>query len=171
MELDDFKVRDVASYPEIENSKDCQRTVDVIRELAFSSEGELTAILNYVYQSTVTNKIKDDVAKVLEEIAVVEMTHLDMLMLAICDFGGNPKYKDAMGVPFNANCIKYQGKLKDMLQANIIAETEAIENYKKGIKLVENESLKKLFARIILDEECHLKIFNFLLGSVEFLSC
>ena len=171
MELDDFKVRSDGAYPEIENASNCPRTVDVLSELAFSREGELTGILTYIYQSTITNKTSSDIAKVLEEIAVVEMTHLDMLMLAICDFGGNPKYKDAMGVPFSSNYINYQGKLKDMLQENIANETEAIENYKRAIKLVENESLKKLFARIILDEECHLRIFKYLLDSVQFLSC
>ena len=58
-----------------------------------------------------------------------------------------------------------------MLEQNIIAETRAIENYSNAINKVSNESLKALFARIIEDEECHIKIFKYLKDSVQFLSC
>ena len=52
---------------------------------------------------------------------------------------------------------------------NIKAEEEAIRNYELGIDLVQNESLKLLFERIIKDEKKHIEIFKMLEKSVKFL--
>ena len=171
MSLDDFRVRGEGAYPIIVDAENCKDTVSVLSDLAFSCEGELNGILTYIYQSVVTNKMNEDVAKVLEEIAVVEMTHLDMLMLAITDFGGDPKYIDDMRKPYSTTCIEYGTRLFDMLKQNIVAEEDTINNYKQAIGLVKNKSLKALFERIIKDEECHLKIFKYLLENVKFMSC
>lgn len=172
MNLDNFQVRVDKKYPEITNAKNDPNTVAILKNLASSANAsELLGILTYVFQSVVADKSAEDIAKVLEEISVVEMTHLDMLLHAITEFGGVPKYEDAMGRQFHTNYINYNLRLKDMLDQNIMAETRAIENYSNAINKVSNESLKALFARIIEDEECHIKIFKYLKDSVQFLSC
>lgn len=172
MNLENFQVRKDTSYPEIVGAKNDPNTVAILKNLASSANAsELLGILTYVFQSVEADKSAEDIAKVLEEIAVVEMTHLDMLMHAITEFGGVAKYEDSMGRAFHTNYINYNLRLKDMLEQNIMAETRAIENYNNAIKKVSNDSLKALFARIIEDEECHIKIFKYLKDSVQFLSC
>lgn len=172
MDLNDFMVRSNEKYPEIVGANNDPNTVAILKNLASSANAsELTGILTYIFQSIVADKSAEEIAKVIEEIAVVEMTHLDMLLHAISSFGGIPKYDDSMGRPFNSNYITYNLRLKDMLDNNINAEMRAIENYGEAIKKVKNESLKALFARIIEDEECHLRIFKYLKDSVNFLSC
>ncbi len=170
MDLDNLELRKHDPYPEIVDANDDKHTVAILKNLATAREGELTAVLQYIYQSVESDKVMEDVGKILEEIAIVEMMHLDMLMHAITDFGGVAKYEDSYGNYFSTNCLNYTIKLKDMLENNIRAENIAIANYTEAIKHVSNNSLKKLFARIIEDEQCHIAIFKYLLNNVKFLS-
>lgn len=170
MELKDLELKSTLPYPEITGATDDPRTVAILKNLASSRESELSAILQYIYQSVVSSSVMEDVADVFEEIAIVEMMHLDMLMHAIVDFGGVPKYEDSQGNTFCTNCVNYSMKLREMLDANIKGEMAAIKAYEEAIKYVNNESLKALFARIIKDEECHLKTFKYIRDNVKFLS-
>ena len=170
MELGNIKVRLDKPYPKIVNATNDQMTVNIWKNLAGSRTSELTAVLQYIYQSVIADKSADEIGAIFEEIGIVEMTHLDLLMHAITDFGGTPKYEDSQGNQFNSNYINYTVKLKEMLNNNILAEQRAIEQYNEAIKRVKNESLKELFRRIIQDEELHIKVFKYLKDSVEFLS-
>ena len=170
MNLDNIRVRVDKDYPEIVGASDCKKTVNILKNLATSRHGELTAILQYTYQSVVADKFMDNISDILEEISIVEMMHLEMLMHAIVDFGGQPKYEDGQGQVFNSLNINYSMKLKEMLDNNINAEMMAIEQYRHAIDMVSNASLKNLFARIIEDENRHIEVFKEIRDSVTFLS-
>lgn len=170
MELKDIKVRMDAEYPEIVNADNNPKTVLVIKDLLSSRQGEITAIMQYFYQSRIANNVEDEISRILEEISVVEMGHMELLMNAIIDFGGTPFYNNSRNQPFNTTYVNYTTKLKDMLDADILGEQTAIRDYTNAQQLVSNESLKKLFARIIEDEQLHLQIFKRLRDSVSFLS-
>jgi len=170
MNFDDIRVRIDKPYPEIEDPVQCKKTVAVLKNLATSRRGELTAILQYIYQSVMSDSIREDIGGIFEEIAIVEMTHLDMLMHAIVDFGGMPKYEDSQGQIFSTSNINYSMKLKEMLDNNINDESMAIAEYKQAINMVQNRSLKDLFARFIEDEELHKEVFKKIRDNVTFLS-
>lgn len=170
MNLEEIKVRIDKPYPEIEGAVDCKRTVNILKNLATSRRGELSGVLQYIYQSIIADKYMDDLGGIFEEVAIVEMMHLDMLMHAIVDFGGVPKYEDSQGQIFNSSAINYTMKLKEILDNNIEGERLAIEQYRSAINSVANESLKKLLARIIEDEECHIEVFRHIRDNVTFLS-
>ena len=170
MDLNNILVKEKKDYPEIENAIDDNQTVAILKDLAFSKQGELAAVLTYIFQSTIADKSNDDLGELFEEIAITEMAHLGLLMHAICAFGGVPKYETSNGVPFNTNWVNYNAKLKDMLEQNIKGEQEAIENYNQAIKMVKNQSLKDLFARIILDEQKHVEALKQVRATVQFLS-
>ena len=61
-----------------------------------------------------SKKCTKSTASIFEEIGIVEMMHLDMLMHAISDFGGVPRYEDANGNFFNFANLNYTMKLKEM---------------------------------------------------------
>ena len=170
MDFKDLEVKIKQPYPEIIGAQDDAQTVAILKNLAFSRVGELSGVLNYIYQSVVADKTHEEIAQIFEEIGVVEMLHQDMLMYAIRDFGGNPKYEDSQGNFFNTVNLNYSMKLRDMLENNIRAESIAIENYNMAINRVKNQSLKDLFARIIEDEKRHLEIFKRIRDTVEFMS-
>ena len=52
--------------------------------------------------------------------------------------------------------------LEEMLNYNIESEKGAIEGYKKLIDMCECDNIKIVLARIIIDEENHIKIFEML---------
>lgn len=166
----DIRVRAEQDYPEIVDAKEDSQTVAILKNLAFAKEGELNAILTYIFQSTIADKSNPDVGRVFEEIAMVEMIHLSLLMHAITSFGGVPKYETANGYPFNCNQINYTTKLKDMLDLNIKSEQVGVENYKQAFTMVKNQSLKDLLERIILDEEKHIETLKHIRDTVQFLS-
>ncbi len=170
MNFSDIEVRINKSYPELINVQGDMQTVAILKNLLFSRVGELGGVLTYIYQSVIADKTDEEIASIFEEIGVVEMIHQDMLMHAISEFGGNPKYEDAQGNYFNTANINYSMKLREMLDNNIKAETIAIENYNIAISRVKNQSLKDLFARIIEDEKRHLEIFKQIRDNVEFMS-
>lgn len=170
MNFDDIKVRIDKPYPEITNATDDIQTVALLKNLANTRSGELRAVLQYIYQSVISDKTDEDIATIFEEIGIVEMIHLDMLMHAITSFGGTPDYVDSQRNFFNSGMVNYATKLKEMLDNNIQGETLAIENYRQAIQKVNNKSLKDLFARIIEDEQRHVEIFKTIRDNVKFLS-
>lgn len=170
MNLENIQVRINKPYPEIEDATDDKMTVGILKNLATSRASELSAILQYQYDATLTHFTDDEIAKIIDEISVVEMSHLSMLMEAIVMFGGLPKYEDSQGNIFATTGLMYPVKLKDMLMQNIEMEKGAIRDYREATIRVRNESLKKLFERIIMDEERHLEIFEKLLRDIKFLS-
>lgn len=170
MNFDDVEVKINKPYPQIVNAEEDLTTVVILKNLANSRVGESAASMQYIYQSVISDRTNEDIAAIFEEIGVVEMMHLDMLMHAISDFGGVPKYDDAQGNFFTTATLNYSLKLKDMLDNNIRAETVAIENYRNAIAKVRNQSLKDLFERIIEDERRHLEIFKRIRDNVQFMS-
>lgn len=170
MNLEDVEVRVNEPYPEIVNAVEDKNTIAILKNLLFSRVSELTAVLQYTYQSVVSAEIENEISDIIEEISIVEMMHMEMLMNAIKQFGGNPKYEDSFGNTFNAGYVYYSHKLMDMLNANIAGEKKAIEEYSNAIMKVKNESLKRLFERIIEDEKLHISIFKKIKDNVQFLS-
>lgn len=170
MNFEDIKVKLDAPYPEIENAIEDKNTVAILKSLATSNTGELEAVLQYTYQYVTVNNFNYEIADILEEISIVEMMHLDMLMHAIVDFGGLPKYEDGQGKTYNASNINYTLRLREMLENNIRGEEFAINQYTRAINLVSNKSLKELFRRIIEDERRHIEVFKTIRDNVTFLS-
>ncbi len=170
MGIKEILVKEGKPYPELENVVEDKHTIGVLKNLLSSKNGELTGVLQYIFQAVEADKTNEEIGKLFEEIAVVEMLHTDLLMNAITEFGGVPKYEDSYGNVFNGNYVNYSLKLKEMLEHNIKAETQTIEDYLVGIKSVKNESLKRLFERIVEDEKLHLEAFKILRDTVQFMS-
>lgn len=170
MNFENITVKIDKPYPEITNATDSVQTVAILKNLANSKGGELRAVVQYVYQSVIADRVEQEIASIFEEIGIVEMMHLDMLMHAITQFGGTPEYVDSQRNFFNTSIVNYTTKLSEMLDNNIQAENFAIDNYTQAIAMVDNQSLKDLFARIIEDENQHVKAFKQIRDSVNFLS-
>lgn len=170
MEITNISIRANSIYPEINNANNDPRIVAILKDLLSSRQGELVGVLQYIYQSRISQQIEPDFSAILEEIAIVEMQHVELLMDAIIDFGGLPKYENSRGQSFNTNYINYSSKLKDILDVNIQGEQQAISDYTNAQRMVGNESLKNLLGRIVEDEQLHLNAFKHLRNTVKFLS-
>lgn len=126
---------------------------------------EFTAISLYSFQHFVSDEVYKDYAEVIEGIAVVEMKHLELVGETIKLLGVKPAFTGSFynGTPWNGCFVNYTTNILDMLMEDIRSEEQAIRTYEKHICLINDNCIKKLLERIILDERLHLKLFNELL--------
>ena len=127
---------------------------------------ETTAIMLYMYQHYTLGLIDPEGAEVLEDIAIVEMGHHELLGKAIVRLGGDP----ILGADYrywNAGFVNYTRDYKKMMLVNIQAEENAIESYLKTIEALQTQSIKDMIACIIEEEREHIKMFRDLLKRAE----
>lgn len=145
-------------YPNVEG-KISQKTMALLMEAYAGKKSEFTAINTYTYQHYFASEINKDLAGVLIGISVTEMKHLHLLGEAIVAFGGKPLYSGAYSF-WNGAFVNYSERLDVLLQNDIINEKNAIDEYELLIESTDNDSLKKLIGRIIMDEQLHLTILE-----------
>ncbi len=155
----DLPTRSTLPFPVLTNVVPSAKTVQLLKKLCYSKGSELTAITTYLYQDWQLYPKYQDIANELEQISIAEMTHLDVLSNAIVAFGGTPNYSFEETFWTGKN-VSSSTRLPDIMYENIMAENKAIEDYEEAIKNVDNESLKKIFEKIIEDEKTHISIFQ-----------
>lgn len=155
------KYRVHEGYPKVTvNDSDRDQVILIFDDYA-SKDSELTAITQYVYAHVLAEQ--KEIADAFLGIAIVEMSHLDMLADVIKDADYNPKFRDSYNEVWNSNFVPYGRSTKDRLEIAIQSEIGAIEQYEYQTRVINNESLVSLLKRIILDEELHIEIFKKLL--------
>lgn len=128
---------------------------------------EMTAVNQYTYHYLKTSGCNPQIPEALRQIAEVELKHLYLLGLAICQLGVNPKLRtiDKNGANYwSARNIDYGRNIKDMLALDIELEHEQIKQYEKAIKRINNTQVRALLSRIIDDELLHAKILGDILA-------
>ena len=120
---------------------------------------ELTSVNQYFYHHIVSENIDKEISVMLENIAVVEMYHLEVLARLIFLLGEKPKYF-AQDDYWNGDYVYYGEDLLGQLEADLQGEYDAIENYEKNIEVIEDPYIINILKRIILDEEVHVRLFQ-----------
>jgi len=151
---------DPRPYPEVTATAPDPETVAMLKQDYAGMGSELTAITQYIFQ----NNSSDDetFANAMLQVAIVEMTHLDMLGDAIHTLGGTTEF-NADNKWWTAENVNYSLPRADMLRANIQAEQGAIDSYEKHARATKNESVRALLLRIADDERLHKAFFEGLL--------
>ena len=155
-------------YPPAKANAENERYARIIRNSFAGCESALTAMMTYLYQSIRFGDCADDLREMLAAIALCKMYHLRLLGELLVSLGSDPKYFYCM--PPNANSgtwwtaqptmVTYSKILGDALKADIEAEKASIEEHKNAINYVDDEGIRALLMRIVMDEEYHLKIFT-----------
>ncbi len=121
---------------------------------------EFTAIAQYFYHHIQLKGCYPDVAEALEEIAIQEMHHLELLAECIVKLGGDP----VLAVSTRKGVQWWRGNMADcskqfslMLLKDIQGEYAAIADYRSIISCIDDECVIALLERIILDEEEHIR--------------
>lgn len=123
---------------------------------------EITAIMTYSFQHFIC-PVKE-IAETMLGISAVEMKHMELLGEAITELGGYPIIGGR--TYWNGSYVNYTLDTKKFLRQNILAEETAILGYERTILNLNQDSLKQLLERIIIDEEIHIKIFKELLQTI-----
>lgn len=147
-------------YPKLMNIRQNIRYANLLYDSFAGKDGEVTAVMQYIYEHIELKRF-ESFSKILLDIAIEEMHHLDLLGNLIKKLGGKPYFINKEQCEWNSQNIKYHfGNVYNMLTYNIETEKKAIVEYRKVIKYTQNKSIKDLIERIILDEQTHLEIFN-----------
>lgn len=155
-------------YPEVRVNK---KDIEVAKDLLNSYAGRIsedTAIHNYVFQ----HMMQDDkeLKQILEGISIVEMHHLEILGQLIFALGLTPLFasvEEDHTKWFSGSYVNYEKNWQQTLQNNIFNEQVAIRNYEKIILKTNDENVKHILKRIILDERIHIEIFTKLLEQIK----
>lgn len=153
-------------YPNLTNISPNRKDVKLLKSLAFGNESELSAILTYIYQNVVLNPELGIMKEILEQIAIVEMHHYDLLSNAIVAFGGDPTLTDGNGNVWTGRNILTIINPKQMLLKDIAREQDAIRAYTRAARETNNLSLAQLFLRIIEDERIHIDLLEKMLSKL-----
>ena len=146
-------------YPELTVRSISRRDVAVLTDDYAGRESETTAIMQYAYQSYILKEKYPEVAKILERIAIVEMSHHEMLAKAIIESGGDPVIAGRHCF-WSGSAVNYTQSLCSVLKADLTGELGAIAAYKRTVAALTDKSVIALIERIILDEEVHVNIFR-----------
>jgi bacterioferritin len=123
---------------------------------------ELQVSIQYMWQHVLWKGVKAFAVKdELKKIAIQEMKHAEDIAERLAYLGGTPTTKPEP--------IMVGATLKDMLAQDAKDEESAIDMYKKAIALAAQENdqvTKRLFEKILADEEEHHDTFTGLLEEV-----
>ncbi|NLH00378.1 MAG: rubrerythrin family protein [Clostridiales bacterium] len=122
---------------------------------------EMSAVSVYTYQHIATPYGR--ISEVLRCISAVEMRHMKMLGSLIVSLGGNPRIAVKLGRGYNywsSQCISYETNPRIYLREDLACERAAITSYKLRITQIDDNAVRKVLERIILDEERHVELLT-----------
>lgn len=154
---------DVA-YPSLEGVEEDAATLKIISSAYAGEEGELKAVLQYIYQHILFDNMGcKSYAAILRKIAIAEMKHLEILGELILKLGALPVYSYLPPYPINyysARSVSYAKTPQKMILDDIAAEQCAIDAYTKMLCRLKNEQVAAVIQRIRMDETEHLATFK-----------
>ncbi len=128
---------------------------------------EMSAITQYINNENRMAGVMCPFTKAILGIAMAEMIHLQKLGELILLLGGSisytAKYRDGTQRLWTPRYLKLPDNPREMLLVDIESENAAIEQYKAHMKMIHDEHINALIARIIKDEEYHIMILQALL--------
>lgn len=90
--------------------------------------------------------------------------HLQKLGELICLLGGNVDYtarfQNGRQKMWTPEYLELPRNVRKMIMADIEAERDAISQYKMHMKMINDEYINAILARIIKDEEYHIMILQ-----------
>lgn len=151
-------------YPPIQVTCRNQAYAGLLSADYCGSVSELSAITQYINNENRLSCEKCSLAKTLLGIALAEMMHLQKLGELICLLGGNvdytARYQNGRQKMWTPEYLELPQNVRKMIMADIEAEREAISQYKMHIKMMNDEYVNAVLARIIKDEEYHIMILQ-----------
>lgn len=150
-------------YPQISCIKENRRAACILLKSYAGVCSEMTAVNQYMYHYLKAAGCDPQVPEALRQIAEVELKHLYLLGSVILKLGANPKLRTIGETGTNywsARSVEYGRTVKDMLVLDIESEKEQIKQYERSIRRINNGQIQALLARIIEDEELHIRILN-----------
>ena len=117
-------------YPPIPNLYPNKRYANLVYENFAGKEGELTAVTQYIYEH-IDLKDKEEISRILLNIAIEEMHHINILGEILVNLGEKPIFKNCDEKQWSANDVNYKiSNIKEAMKINICLEEKAIAGNK-----------------------------------------
>lgn len=147
-------------YPDTSGIEEDLRALRTVSPAYAGREGELTATLQYVYQSVLLGACgQKELSRLLLDIAVTEMHHVEILGTLITRLGAPPVFTACPPYPvgfYSASCVNYARDVRAMLAADLCGERAAVAAYRRMLSSLVNEEVRAVIARIVEDENVHI---------------
>jgi len=136
----------------------------LLNAFADGGNAEFTAIAQYF--SHVLTIAEKEVAETILCISLVEMHHLELVGIMVESLGGEPRYWRSNKHYWSGGYVNYGDSLCAKINADILAEQEAINGYTGLLRLLATEDgpgapqTAEVIRRILEDEFLHLNIFT-----------
>lgn len=155
-------------YPPVEVTCPNPAWIPPLKELYAGRKSELGAITQYCYQSFLFSARRAELAKLLRNIAIVEMHHLEMLGKLICLCGGTPDFTGGSRRWWSGSFLNYRKDLCGALLASLSGEVAAVDAYQKAAERIRDPKIQEVLRRIAMDEALHVQLLR---GEIEEHGC
>lgn len=154
-------------YPPIQVRGKNQAYANLLSLDYCGSVSELSAITQYINNENRLSSQACPLAKTILGIAMSEMIHLQKLGQLIFLLGGTidftAKYRDGREKSWTTECLNLSDNPRKMLLINIDSERAAIKQYRVHMRMINDNYVNAVLARIIKDEEYHIMMLQTLL--------
>lgn len=131
------------------------------------SVSEMSAITQYINNENRMSCEKCSIAKTILGIAVAEMIHLQKLGELMYLLGGSidftARQQNGNQKMWSPECLTLPNDIRKMLIADIDSERAAINQYRMHIRMIKDDYVRAVLARIIKDEEYHVLLLQTLM--------
>ncbi len=131
---------------------------------------EMSAITQYINNQNRLSYHKCPLAKTILGISMAEMIHLNKLGELIFLLGGNvdfiARHRNGKQIMWTPQYLKLSDNPREILQINIEGEKEAINQYEMHIRMIEDDYIRAVLARIVKDEYYHISLLKTLLAEL-----
>jgi len=125
---------------------------------------EMSAFQQYLYQYWLTLDAYPELALTLERMASEEDQHMRILGELITALGGEPILRvggrHGHGYYWTGEYVRQTRGVSDFLRENIAAEKNAIAEYNRRLKAIDDPYIRDVLARIMTDEQEHLRLLE-----------
>lgn len=154
-------------YPPVQVSGKNQAYANLLSIDYCGSVSEMSAITQYINNENRLSCEKCPIVKTILGIAMAEMIHLQKLGELMFLLGGNidftAKYQNGKQKLWTPEYLTIPENIGKMLIADIDSERAAINQYRIHIKMIKDNYVNAVLARIIKDEEYHIMLLQTLL--------
>lgn len=154
-------------YPPIQVREKNQAYANLLSLDYCGSVSELSAITQYINNENRLSCEACPLAKTILGIAMAEMIHLQKLGQLIFLLGGdidfNARYRDGRQKMWTPESLTLSEHPRKMLLVNIDSERAAINQYRVHMRMINDNHVNAVLARIIKDEEFHIMTLRNLL--------
>lgn len=149
-------------YPEVRVEGKNTAYAMIVRQDYAGRVSEISAVMQYLYHQLEMEQIPgwQEVSQLEKGISIVEMYHMEILGQILRLLGTTPRYEADNKLWTPAYVVYCDFDPCAQLRADIQGEREAIAQYEKHIREINDRYIQAILLRIIKDEQHHIQLLS-----------